>query len=51
MIELHNDYTGNIIGQSYKDSMIINYDSRGVPDQNIAHITTLDSLFTIVNCL
>ena len=52
-------------GQSYKDStiviydstiviydsMIVIYDSRVVPDLKIPHITTLDSLITILNCL
>ena len=30
-------------GQSNNGSMIVNYDSRGVPDKKIAHIMTLDS--------
>ena len=30
-------------GQSYKAPMIINYDSRVVPDLKIPHITTLES--------
>ena len=30
-------------GQSYKASMIVNYDSRVVPDLKIPHITTLES--------
>ena len=30
-------------GQSYKHFMLINYDSRGVPDWKIPHITTLES--------
>ena len=30
-------------GQSYKDSTIVNYDSRVVPDLKIPHITTLES--------
>ena len=29
--------------QSYNCSTIVNYDSRGVPDKKIAHITTLGS--------
>ena len=40
-----------ISGQSYKDSMIVIYDSRVVPNLKIPHITTLDLLITIVNCL
>ena len=30
-------------GQSYKHFMLINYDSRVVPDWKIPHITTLES--------
>ena len=30
-------------GQSYKHFMIVNYDSRVVPDLKILHITTLES--------
>ena len=32
-----------ISGQSYKDSMIVNYDSRVVSDWKTPHITTLGS--------
>ena len=38
-------------GQSYKGSMIVNYDSRVVPDLKITYITTLKSKFTIVKPL
>ena len=33
-------------GQSYKHFMLVNYDSRVVPDLKIRHITTLESKFT-----
>ena len=29
-------------GQSYKHFTLVNYDSRGVPDLKIPHITTLE---------
>ena len=32
-----------LCGQSYKASMIVNYDSRVIPDLKIPHITTLES--------
>ena len=32
-----------ISGQSYKHFMLVNYDSRGVPEWKIPHITTLES--------
>ena len=30
-------------GQSYKKNLVVNYDSRVVPDWKIPHITTLES--------
>ena len=33
----------NFSGQSYKASTIVIYDSRGVPDLKIPHITTIES--------
>ena len=38
-------------GQSYKAPTIVIYDSRVVPDLKLPHITTLESLFTIVEPL
>ena len=32
-----------ISGQSYKHFMLVNYDSRVVPDWKISHITSLES--------
>ena len=37
------DYDFDTRGQSYNSSTIVNYDSRGILDLEIAHITSLDS--------
>ena len=37
------DYDFDTSGQSYNSSTIVNYDSRGILDLKIAHITSLDS--------
>ena len=37
------DYDFDTSGQSYNSSTIVNYDSRGILDLEIAHITSLDS--------